>query len=57
MSTIQDLFQQALLAEAAYANFINPSTGAIYNTDAGIQAALIAEKFSTAQATAFVQDN
>ena len=47
MSTIQDLFQQAQLAEAAYADFINPDTGAIYNTDAGIQRALIASGFSS----------
>ena len=26
MSSIQDLFQQAQLAESSYANFINPST-------------------------------
>jgi hypothetical protein len=40
MSTILDLFQQTQLAEAAYASFVNPDTGAIYNTDAGIIAAL-----------------
>jgi hypothetical protein len=62
MSAVQNLFQQAQLAEAAYANFINPDTGTIYNTDAGIQAALIASGFSSdpnnpaqsAQATDFV---
>ena len=62
MSTIQNLFQQAQLAEAAYANFINPNTGTIYSTDAGIRGALIASGFSSdpnnptqsAQAAAFV---
>ncbi len=51
MSAIQVLFQQAQLAEAAYANFSGMSastpTGAIEN-------ALIAEKFSPAQAATFV---
>jgi hypothetical protein len=64
MSTITSLFQQAQLAEAAYANYINPNTGAIYNTDASIQNALIAAGFSgtqgnppqSAQATAFVAE-
>ncbi|MBX9904846.1 MAG: putative Ig domain-containing protein [Burkholderiales bacterium] len=56
MNTIRGLFQQAQLAEAAYANFINPDTGAIYNTNAGIQDALIAEQFSPAQAASFVQN-
>lgn len=62
MSAIENLFQQAQLAEAAYANFINPDTGIIYNTDAGIQVALVASGFSSdpnnptqsAQATDFV---
>lgn len=64
MSTIQNLFQQAQLAEAAYANFINPDTGKIYNTQAGIQAALIASGFSgdqgnppqSSQASAFLNE-
>lgn len=64
MSTIQSLFEQAQLAEAAYANFINPNTNAIYIKDADIQAALIASGFSkdpsnpnqSAQAAAFVTD-
>lgn len=48
MSTIQNLFQQAQLAEAAYADF---SVLGVSTKDA-----LIAEKFSPAQATAFVAE-
>jgi len=55
MSSIQDVFLQAQFAEAAYANFINPSTGSIYGTQAGLQGALEASGFSTAQASEFVQ--
>jgi hypothetical protein len=47
MSTIQALFQQAQLAEAAYANF------SAYIEDP--KAALIAGEFSAAQAAAFVE--
>jgi trimeric autotransporter adhesin len=46
-----NLFQQAQLAEAAYANFINPDTGSIFATNAGIQTALITSGFSTNQGT------
>ncbi len=55
MSTIQDLFQQAQLAEAAYANFINAGVlvagsdelkAALTNSDAG-------GTFTTTQATTF----
>ena len=46
MSTIQDLFQQAQLAEAAYADFSAPDTKKAL-TDSG---------FSVAQATAFVAE-
>ena len=46
MSTIQELFQQALLAEAAYANFSAPG--------ASPYSALIAEGFSDKQATDFL---
>jgi hypothetical protein len=57
-----NLYKHAQLAEAAYANFINPDTGAIFATDASIQAALIASGFSinqnnptqSIQATAFI---
>jgi hypothetical protein len=44
MSTIQDLFQQAQLAEAAYANFLN-NTGVLLTNTIDIQNALIASSF------------
>jgi len=61
MNTIQDLFQQAQLAEASYANFLDNSGNLLTNTN-DVKAALIAEGFSkdpndptqSAQATAFV---
>jgi len=46
MSTIQNLFQQAQLAEAAYADFSNPNITA--------EQALINGKFSPTQANDFV---
>jgi len=49
MSTIQDLFQQAQLAEAAYANF-----AAFPNNDVGVFNALKANDFSDKQATDFL---
>jgi hypothetical protein len=58
MSTIQDLFQQAQLAEAAYADL----SGAIGNQDKLLTALNVANKdqydgsFSLAQATAFVAE-
>ncbi len=63
MSTIQNLFQQAQLAEAAYANFFDASGNLITSAD-GVKAALIASGFSedpnnptlSAQAAAFVAD-
>ena len=53
MSTIQELYQQAQLAEAAYANFIAANGGVITNNDAVIRA-LQDGGFSAAQAAAFV---
>ena len=61
MNTIQDLFQQAQLAEAAYANFFDNSGNLLTNTN-DVKAALVAEGFSkdpndptqSAQATDFV---
>lgn len=53
MSTIQELFQQAQLAEAAYANFFSNS-GVLLTSDGDVTAALIAEKISPAQAADFV---
>jgi len=47
MSTIQDLFQQAQLAEAAYGDFSN--------TNITREQALINAKFSRAQAAALGQ--
>jgi hypothetical protein len=60
MNTIQNLFQQAQLAEAAYANFFDTS-GNLITSDDGVTAALIASGFSSdpnnptqsAQAAAF----
>lgn len=60
MTTIQDLFQQAQLAEAAYANFYDAS-GNLITSDDGVKAALITAGFSkdpnnptqSAQATVF----
>ena len=57
MSTLQDLYQQAQLAEAAYADL----TGAIGNQAALLSALDVANKeqfngsFSASQASAFVQ--
>ncbi|TXT27367.1 MAG: Hemolysin-type calcium-binding domain-containing protein, partial [Gallionellaceae bacterium] len=48
MSTIRDLFQQAQLAEAAYANFLN-NTGVLLTNTSDIQNALIASGFSGTQ--------
>ena len=52
MSTIQDIYQQAQLAEAAYANFVIGS-GLIATRDE-LKTALEAEGMSTAQATEFI---
>lgn len=65
MSTIQELFQQGQLSEAAYANFIDPLTGLVFVDPAKIKAALIASSFSvdlnndptiSAQAAAFLEN-
>lgn len=53
MITITSLFQQAQLAEAAYANFFDIS-GNLITTNAGLVTALTDNKFSQAQATAFL---
>lgn len=63
MSTISELFQQAQLAEAAYANFFD-SAGNLITSKTGITAALISAGFSknssdptlSAQASAFVKE-
>jgi hypothetical protein len=59
MSTIQELFQQAQLAEAAYANFFSQS-GALLSDPNDIKAALQDQgngmTFSQAQAAAFAKD-
>jgi hypothetical protein len=54
MSTTQNLFEQAQLAEAAYANFIGANGSLITNNDAVILA-LRAQDFSESQATEFVK--
>ncbi|MDP2811730.1 MAG: hypothetical protein Q8O34_16455, partial [Rhodocyclaceae bacterium] len=53
MSTIQGLFQQAQLAEAAYANF-RDNAGNLITTNAGVIASLQNKNFSESQATAFI---
>lgn len=55
MSTIRDLFQQAQMAEAAYASFFD-NAGNLLTTNAGVITALQREGFSESQATAFVQN-
>lgn len=54
MSTIQDLFQQAQLAEAAYANFFDNS-GNLITTNSGVSTALQNDGMSEEQATEFVK--
>ncbi len=54
MSTIQELFQQAQLAEAAYAN-LRDSAGNIITDVIGAKTALKAEGFSEPQATEFLK--
>ena len=54
MSTIQDLFQQAQLAEAAYANFFDNS-GNLITTNAGVSTALQNDGMSEKQAAEFVK--
>jgi hypothetical protein len=49
MTTIQGLFHQAQLAEAAYANFLSNS-GVLLTSNADVRTALEASKFSPAQA-------
>lgn len=56
MSTIQNLFQQAQLAEVAYANFWDSTLSQTITADAKVKAALITEGMSDSQATAFVTD-
>lgn len=53
MSTINTLFQQSQLAEAAYASFID-NAGNLITTDAGIKTALQNNGMSTTQAAAFI---
>src|SRR4029079_7491435 len=54
MNSINSSFQKSQLAEAAYADFINPSTGGIFITDAGTEGALTSATFSASQAGEFV---
>jgi hypothetical protein len=53
MSTIQELFQQAQLAEAAYASFFDDA-GFLVTTDAQVKTALTIGGFSPSQADDFV---
>ncbi|MDD4964460.1 MAG: hypothetical protein PHI11_11145 [Gallionella sp.] len=55
MNTITSLFQQAQLAEAAYANFFD-KVGNLIIDKAGVVTALVNNDFSQAQAAAFVAD-
>jgi hypothetical protein len=57
MSSIQNLFQQAQLSEAAYANFVDSAGNLLTNPDdikAALQDAGNNMRFSSTQATAFV---
>lgn len=54
MSALETLFGKSQLAEAAYSNFINASTGTVFNTDAQVQAVLVDGEFSISQAANFV---
>ncbi|HUW25977.1 MAG TPA: calcium-binding protein [Gallionella sp.] len=56
MSTIQNLFEQAQLAEAAYANLWNSNTNSVITDSELVKIALIAEKFSIAQAAELVKN-
>ncbi len=60
MSTIQELFQQAQLAEAAYADLWDSSTDSVITDDVLVGNALQDEdndmEFSSAQAADFVSD-
>jgi len=53
MNAIQDLFQQAQLAEAAYADLLK--NGVLVAGANDLEAALVANDFSPAQASAFVE--
>ena len=53
MNTIQELYQQAQLSEAAYATFLD-SAGNLLTNSEDIKTALIASKFSATQASDFV---
>ncbi len=55
MNTVQNLFQQAQLAEAAYVNFFDKA-GSLITTNAGLVTALTNSKFSQAQAVAFAAE-
>lgn len=52
---IQDLFQQAQLAEAAYADLLNYTTNQPFTDDDDVIAALIASGMSTMQVSEFVK--
>lgn len=54
MSNVSSLFSQAQLAEAAYAKLWNATLGQAVIQPDDVKSALIAEGFSVAQATAFV---
>lgn len=56
MNTITSVFEQAQLAEAAYADFWNKQTNSIMTSKIQVQAALEANDFSTAQATEFLNN-
>lgn len=53
MTTLQNTFVQAQLAEAAYANFVS-GTGVLLTNDNDVKEALTASGFSASQASEFV---
>lgn len=55
MNTIQNLFQQAQLAEAAYANFWDSNFNSLISNSEDVKKALIATTFSDTQATEFIK--
>ena len=55
MNTVTSLFQQAQLAEAAYANFFD-KVGNLITDKAGVETALVNNDFSQSHATAFVTE-
>jgi len=56
MNTVTSIFEQAQLAEAAYANLWDAGLSQPITLKEDVKAALIAEKFSAAQVSEFVNN-